>query len=192
MLISLVGVAAGRKLHALSHNLDPRPVVVGKRRSSIGSQRALGRGKRTDDELSAILRGIVDRVAHRMRQSRRVGRTVVLRFRFDDFTRVTRSHTLPQATDDTTVLLRSCDQLLADMGPTIKRKGVTLLGLSVANLFDADAVQMALPFETLEFADGTALDSALDGVREKFGTAAIGRVANVGQDMGLGVPMLPD
>lgn len=191
-LIEVVGVAQGHKLHSLAHNRDPRPVVVGKRRSSIGSQRALRRAKRSPDELRAELRGLVDRVAHRMRQSRRVGRTVVLRFRFDDFARATRSHTLPQATDDTGVLLRACDQLLDVMSATISRRGLTLLGLSVTNLANADAVQMALPFEELAFADGTALDSALDDVRQRFGTEAIGRAAHVGKDMGMSVPMLPD
>ena len=191
-LIELVGVAQGRKLHSLAHNRDPRPVVVGKRRSSIGSQRALGRGKRSQDELRGIIRGIVDRVAHRMRASRRVGRTVVLRFRFNDFTRATRSHTLPQATDDTSVILRACDQLLEDMAAKIASDGLTLLGLSITNLHNADAVQMALPFDELDFADGTALDSALDDVRDRFGSAAIGRVTHVGKDMGMSVPMLPD
>ncbi|HEY4791408.1 MAG TPA: DNA polymerase IV, partial [Actinomycetes bacterium] len=42
-LVSMVGQAAGRHLHALAHNRDPRPVDVGRRRRSIGSQRALGR-----------------------------------------------------------------------------------------------------------------------------------------------------
>ncbi len=191
-LIECVGVAQGRKLHSLAHNRDPRPVVVGKRRSSIGSQRALGRGKRSQAELRGILRGIVDRVAHRMRTSRRVGRTVVMRFRFNDFTRATRSHTLPQATDDTSVILRACDQLLDDMASTIAADGLTLLGLSITNLHNADAVQMALPFGELDFADGTALDSALDDVRDRFGSAAIGRVTHVGKDMGMSVPMLPD
>ena len=39
--------------------------------------------------------GLVDRVTRRMRAAGRVGRTVVLRLRFDDFSRATRSHTLP-------------------------------------------------------------------------------------------------
>lgn len=191
-LVDLVGVAQGRKLHSLAHNRDPRPVVVGKRRSSIGSQRALGSAKRSQDELHGIIRGIVDRVAHRMRTSRRVGRTVILRFRFNDFTRATRSHTLPQATDDTSIILRACDQLLDEMAEKIAADGLTLLGLSITNLHNADAVQMALPFGERDFADGTALDSALDGVRERFGSEAIGRATHVGRDMGMSVPMLPD
>lgn len=191
-LVGLVGVAAGRKLHALAHNRDPRPVVVGRRRSSIGSQRALGRRPKKPGELDAVLGGIVDRVTHRMRQSNRVGRTVILRFRFDDFTRATRSHTLSEATSDTAVILGACRRVLRGMDSTIEAKGITLLGLSITNLCNADAVQLALPFGELEFADGTALDSALDGVRDKFGASAIGRATNVGRDMGFSVPMLPD
>ncbi len=186
-LVGLVGVAAGRKLHSLAHNQDPRPVETRKRRSSIGSQRALGRRKKTWSELDAILRDIVDRVTHRMRQADRVGRTVVVRFRFDDFSRATRSHTLPMATADTERILHAADTLLSDMRPTIKQSGITMIGLSVTNLSDARAVQLALPF-----ADGTALDTALDGVRDKFGSASIGRATNVGRDTGTSVPMLPD
>jgi DNA polymerase-4 len=186
-LIGLVGVAAGRKLHSLAHNQDPRSVVTRKRRSSIGSQRALGRRKKEWSELDAILRDIVDRVTRRMRQSERVGRTVVLRFRFDDFSRATRSRTLTMATNDTEQILHTCNDILVSMRPTIRSSGITLLGLSVTNLSDANAVQLALPF-----ADGSALDTALDGVRDKFGSASIGRATNVGRDTGMSVPMLPD
>lgn len=186
-LVGLVGMAAGNKLHSLAHNRDPRPVEVGKRRSSIGSQRAMGRRPKKPGELDAILRSIVDRVTHRMRQSERVGRTVVLRFRFDDYTRATRSFTLPSATSDTGTILNACDRLFRAMEPTIDEKGITLLGLSVSNLSNADAVQLAL-----EFADRSQLDNALDNVREKFGTSSIGRATNVGRDTGISVPMLPD
>ncbi|RZV47424.1 MAG: DNA polymerase IV [Acidimicrobiales bacterium] len=186
-LIGMVGVAAGRKLHALAHNRDPRPVTARKRRSSIGSQRAMGRGPKSQSDIDGILRSIVDRVTHRLRQGERVGRTVVLRFRFDDFTRATRSHTLSTPTSDTELILGACDALLSSMSSTIKEKGLTLLGLSITNLSSADAVQLALPF-----ADGTSLDDALDDVRERFGSSAINRATNVHRDEGFSVPMLPD
>src|SRR5438445_3386586 len=94
-LVSMLGGAGGRHLHALAHNRDPRPVVVGRRRRSIGSQRALGRAKRTHAEIDSTIAGLVDRVTRRLRTADRVCRTVVLRLRFDDFSRATRSHTLP-------------------------------------------------------------------------------------------------
>ncbi len=186
-LVALVGTAAGHKLHALAHNRDQRRVTTGKRRSSIGSQRAMGRRKKTHAEIDAELRGIVDRVTRRMRSSDRVGRTVVVRFRFDDFTRSTRSHTLPESTADTAPILQSSIDLLKDMWPIIERRGLTLIGLSVTNLSNADAVQMTLPF-----ADLSMLDAALDSVKDRFGTNAIGRTANLGRDQGFAVPMLPD
>src|SRR4051812_2803422 len=107
ILVSLLGPASGRHLHALAHNRDPRPVEVGRRRRSIGSQRALGRGPTTTEAVDTFLVGLVDRVTHRMRAASRVGRTVVLRLRFDDFTRATRSHTLPQATAHTSTILEA-------------------------------------------------------------------------------------
>jgi DNA polymerase-4 len=185
-LVDLVGRAAGRHLHALAHNRDPRWVEVGRRRRSIGSQRALGRGRRSPDELDAFLVGLIDRVARRLRRARRVFRTVVLRLRFDDYTRVTRSHTLPEPTDQTDAALATARALLAAALPLIERKGITLIGVSLSNLEDTDE-QLVLPFERK-----TALDAVLDRVRERFGSAAITRGVLVGRDPGLVMPLLPD
>jgi DNA polymerase IV len=185
-LVDLVGRAAGRHLHALAHNRDPRRVEVGRRRRSIGSQRALGRGRRSPEELDAFLVGLIDRVARRLRRARRVFRTVVLRLRFDDFTRVTRSHTLPEPTDQTDAALTTARALLAAALPLIERKGITLIGVSLSNLEDTDE-QLVLPFERK-----TALDAVLDRVRERFGSAAITRGVLVGRDPGLVMPLLPD
>ena len=74
----------GRHLHALAHNRDPRPVDIGWRRRSIGSQRALGRSPKSPEDLDAALMALVERVTWRMRDAGRTGRTVVLRLRFDD------------------------------------------------------------------------------------------------------------
>ncbi|MGZ4711226.1 MAG: DNA polymerase IV, partial [Acidimicrobiales bacterium] len=93
-LVSLLGRAAGRHLHALAHNRDSRPVHARRRRGSIGSQRALGRKPRAPDELATYLTGLVDRVTRRLRTARRLCRTVVLRLRFADFSRATRSRTM--------------------------------------------------------------------------------------------------
>jgi len=189
VLVGILGPAAGRHVHALAHNRDPRPVVVGRRRGSIGSQRALGRRARPPEEIVAILSAIVDRVTRRMRAAERVGRTVVLRLRFDDFSRATRSHTLAQATSHTETILTTAKGLLAEARPMIDRQGLTLVGISVSNLDNADAVQLALPFHR---ASGSALDAALDGVRERFGSAAVVRAAVLGKDDGFTMPHLPD
>ncbi|MFP5318390.1 MAG: DNA polymerase IV [Acidimicrobiia bacterium] len=191
-LVAMLGRASGRKLHALAHNHDPRPVEGGRRRGSIGSQRALGRAaRRRPSDLDATATAIVDRVTRRMRSAGRVGRTVVLRLRFDDLSRATRSHTLPQATAATDDILAAVRDLLAGARPVIAERGITLLGVSVGNLGDDRAVQLALPFDRRS-GGGRDLDAALDGVRERFGTAAVQRAALLGRDPGWTMPMLPD
>ncbi len=188
-LVGLLGRAAGRHLHALAHNRDPRRVDVGRRRRSIGTQRALGRRRRSQEALDAILVGLVDRLARRLRKARRVCRTMILRMRFDDFSRATRSYTLDEATAQTQTLLATGRGLLAASMPMIERQGLTLLGITFTNLQNADAVQLALPFDGRR---ATALDAALDRVRERYGSAAITRAVLLGRDQGMEVPLLPD
>ena len=188
-LVSMLGRASGRHLHALAHNRDPRPVQMRRRRGSIGSQRALGRSPRSHDAVDAILIGLVDRVCRRMRAAHRVGRTVVLRLRFDDFSRATRSHTLPHATAETWPILATARGLLATGAPLIERRGLTLVGVAVANLEDDRFVQLTLPYDRRSRA---ALDAALDEVRDRFGSTAITRAVLLGCDQGLTVPLLPD
>jgi DNA polymerase-4 len=188
-LVSILGRASGRHLHALAHNRDPRPVQVGRRRGSIGSQRALGRGPRTRDEIDATVVAIVERITRRMRSAGRVGRTVVLRLRFDDFTRATRSHTLPWATAETHAIQTAARSLLLSAMPLIERQGLTLVGLAVGNLDDGRAIQLTLPFDRRS---GGALDVALDDVRDRFGSTALTRAVLLGRDEGVSMPMLPD
>jgi DNA polymerase IV len=188
-LVAMLGRASGRHLHALAHNRDPRPVQVGRRRHSIGSQHALGRAPRSAEDIDAAVVALVDRVTRRMRAAGRVGRTVVLRLRFDDFSRATRSHTLPQATAATRTILDTVRLLFAASTPTIEHRGLTLVGVAVGNLADADAVQLALPFDRH---GTTALDTTLDEVCDRFGSGAVTRAVLLGRDRGLEVPLLPD
>jgi len=189
-LVSMLGQASGRHLHALAHNRDPRPVQVGRRRGSIGSQRALGRTPRSPEAIDAVAAGLVDRVARRMRAAGRVGRTVVLRLRFDDLSRATRSHTLLWSTAHTQTILHTVRGLLAAAMPMIERQGLTLVGIAVGNLDNDDrGVQPELPFDRQS---GAELDAALDAVRDRFGSSAVTRAVLVGRDQGMTVPLLPD
>jgi DNA polymerase-4 len=188
-LISMLGLASGRHLHALAHNRDPRPVQVGRRRRSIGSQCALGRRPKTPEDIDAVAVGLVDRITRRMRTARRVGRTVILRLRFNDFSRATRSHTLSRATSHTETILDAVRGLLAAAMPVIESQGLTLVGVAITNLDDDQFVQLALPFNRHS---ETALDATLDEVRERFGTASVTRAVLLGRDAGWTVPLLPD
>jgi DNA polymerase-4 len=124
-----------------------------------------------------------------MRKAGRVGRTVVLRLRFDDFTRATRSHTLDHATAQTHTILTTVRALLTTATPMIERQGLSLIGIAVSNLDNDSAVQLELPFDRYS---GSALDAVLDDVRERFGSTAVTRAVLLGRDQGLSVPMLPD
>jgi DNA polymerase-4 len=188
-LVAVLGRASGRHLHALAHNRDPRRVKPRVRRRSIGSQRALGRARGSAASVDGDLIAIVERVTRRMRVAGRVGRTVVLRLRFGDFSRATRSHTLPRATAHTETILCAARALLAGATPVIEERGLTLVGVAVANLENDDAVQLLLPFDRRS---GEALDLALDEVRARFGFAAVTRAVLIGANRGVTVPLLPD
>jgi DNA polymerase-4 len=167
-LVAMLGQGSGRHLHALAHNLDPRRVQVGRRRRSMGAQCALGRAQRSHDALDSTLIALVDRLTRRLRRARRACRTVTLRMRFGDFSRATRSQTLDEATTQTHAILATARGLLAAAMPSIRTRGLTLIGVAFGNLTSDDAVQLALP---LDRATG-ALDSA--------------------RDQDLSVPLLPD
>jgi DNA polymerase-4 len=193
-LVAILGAHAGRHLHALAHNRDPRRVRVGHRRKSIGSQCALGRRPRPFSEtqfaeIDATLAALADRVTRRMRAANRPGRTVTLRLRFDDFGRATRSRSVLKATMQTRAILDAARVLLAEARPLIEARGLTLVGLAVSNLEGEGAVQMPLPFDD-PYDD--QLDIAVDAVRDRFGSAALTRAASLGRDLGPSVPILPD
>ena len=189
---AMVGPAMGRQLFALAHNIDRRRVVTGVRRRSVGAQRALGRAGNTMSahEIDAVVVNLVDRITRRMRAAGRTGRTVVLRLRFDDFGRVTRSHTLPRATASTEAVLGAARELVAAAAPLIAERGLTLVGFAVSNIDRDGAAQLELPFGSA--ADPIALDAAVDEVRQRFGNASVTRGVLLGRDPGLEMPMLPD
>jgi DNA polymerase-4 len=193
-LTTVLGGATGRHLHALANLRDPRPVEVGRRRRSVGSQRALGSGgrRRTPEELDAVLAGLVDRVARRLRGGERVGRTFTLRLRFDDFSRATRSATIPRSTAATATWLETGRTLLRAAGPLIEERGCTLLGVSISGLVDVhDDEQLELPL--FDLADRSQrLDGVIDGLRDRFGAASVTRATLLGRHPGLEMPTLPD
>jgi len=188
LLVHLLGQASGRHLHALAHNRDPRPVQPGRRRRSIGSQRAMGRRPTSLEEIDSSVIAIVDRVTRRLRTGRRRCRTVVLRLRFDDFTRATRSLTMPRLTDQSHTILEAARCLLSTATPLIRARGITLVGISLTNLENTDAVQLTLAEDWRPH----ALDAAVDTVKDRYGSASITRAVLVGRDPGVSMPLLAD
>ncbi|HEX2053957.1 MAG TPA: DNA polymerase IV [Actinomycetota bacterium] len=188
-LVEILGQAAGRHIYALSHNRDPRPVQARPRRRSIGAQRALGRRPFSAASLDADLVALVDRLGRRLRSANRSCRTVVLRLRFDDFSRATRSHTLAEPTARTSAILAAARGLLAAAMPLIRSRGITLIGVSLTNLDGADPGQLGLPYQPPQV---SAADTAVDRVKDKFGSKAITRGVLLDRGEDLAVPLLPD
>jgi len=185
----MLGRAVGAHLHALARLRDPRPVDTTRRRGSIGSQRALGSRPRSTDELDLILTQIVDRLARRLRDGDRVCRTVVLRLRFGDYAKATRSRTLASPTDRTAILLTVARTLLAAAHAEVAARGITLIGISLSQLDRAERMQPELP---IDWGDEERLDTVLDTLRDRFGATSVSRAAQLGRDPGWSSPILPE
>ena len=129
-----------------------------------------------------------------MRKAGRVGRTITLRFRYDDFGRATRARSLAHATAATEPIGEVALAVLRREMATIDERGLTLIGLSVGNLasVDGDPVepeQLLLPFGRK---DRSMLDDAVDSLRRRFGHAALTRASLIGRTMQFETPKLPD
>jgi DNA polymerase-4 len=172
-LIVALGKHAGSHLHALANLREHRALRPARRRRSFGSQSALGGGPKTPDQIDRSLAKAVERVSRRMRSAGRSGRTVILRLRFGDYSRASRSRTLPRPTAATEPLLAAARGLLADARPVVESRGLTLIGVSISNLDEAGAgIQLELPL----WGPATdELDEALDELHERFGAAAVTR-----------------
>ncbi len=170
-LETVLGRAGARSLHAFALGRDPRRVRIGRGRRSVGAQRGMGLSRLRPEELDAALVSLVDRVTGRMRKGGHVGRTVIMRMRFGDYKRATRSRTLSHATAGSEPILAAARSLARETLPEIERRGLTMVGLTVQSLGDDAAVQLELPIGR----SSPALDRALDEVRELFGTEAVRR-----------------
>jgi DNA polymerase-4 len=142
-------------------------------------------------EIDAVVVNLVDRITRRMRAGNRTGRTVVLRLRFDDFSRATRSHTLPWATSSTQTILATARRLVASAAPLIAERGLTLVGFAVSEIDRSGAEQLMLPFTAAQ-THPAAVDAAVDRVRRRYGKSALTMGVLVGHDPGLEMPHLPD
>ncbi len=189
VLVGLLGPAGGRHLFAVVHGRTPARVVTDRPRGSIGAQRALGQGAHDPRFVRAALLGLVDRVCRRLRGAHRVTATVVLRLRFADYTRATRSRSFVRPTESGEEVAAVALRLLDEAEPLIRERGLTLIGTALTGLSSATYVQQTLE---LEHADRGALDSAVDAVALRFGARAVTRASLLRTGEGIAVPLLPD
>ncbi len=180
----LLGRAVGSKLSALAWNRDPRDVQTHRRAHSAGAQSALGQRAASEDVFLPVLHHLADRIARRLREKARPGRTVTVRVRFADMRAVTRASTLPAPISATTALAEiAADLVRGVLRDHPEERTISLLAISVSHLSEACALQLELPFDLAD--DGCRpgarkgmarlrADKALDAVRARFGAEAIG------------------
>ncbi|HEX2849055.1 MAG TPA: DNA polymerase IV [Acidimicrobiales bacterium] len=184
LLQRLLGEAAGATLGALAGNVDPRRVDAGRRAGSVGAQSAFGRRRVTDELLRSVLGYLADRVATRLRAGGRAGRTVTVRVRFPGLRSVTRSLTMAVPMASTLTLTEVGVGLAkAALADHADEREISLLAISVSHLAPAPMAQLELPLGlgaeahrpgTRSNAARSAVDRAIDGIRERFGRGAVG------------------
>ena len=185
-LISAVGEANGRHLHAVSNGRDPRPVEPNRAVKSISHEETFAIDLRDHNDLKRELVRMAASVASRSRKAGVRGKTVQLKVRYPSFQTLTRSRTLNRPTDDASEILATADELLGQLDLS---EGVRLLGVGVAGLVTDFADQLSfddlLNSEPSTDADSEPSqqttptnrerDAAIDEIRERFGDAAITR-----------------
>ncbi|MYA74273.1 MAG: DNA polymerase IV [Acidimicrobiaceae bacterium] len=185
-LKSYLGNHASAHLLALARNHDPRAIDTDRRDRSMGAQRALGQKVRHREDLRLELLALAEKVAARLRRAERVARTVTVRYRTSEMRHESRSRTLPEATQQTDILVAVADELLLDLvdgphgpGSRLGRVGCTLIGVTYSALGAPDAIQLALPF-----ADSgkptDVLDTMIDSIRSRWGDKAVARASLLG------------
>ena len=179
-LVSMLGAGHASHLYALSHNLDPRPVVTSRKAKSLSAQSAMRAKIRTLDELTPILLRLADRVASRLRKKNQTVRTITIRVRFGDLTAITRSRTMPTPTASTAAIVDVATKMLANVVKEFPNHETTLLGVGTSGIGSADSTQLAFGVDDDDVSGGSprelefeALDHSVDELRKRFGDAVV-------------------
>jgi DNA polymerase-4 len=168
-LISAVGSAHGRHLHALATGHDDREVEPDRVLKSIGHEETFPHDRTEREDLEGVIVRQADAVAGRLRDQAVVARTVTLKVRYGDFTTITRSITAEQPVSSGPALAEAGRRLLDQVDVDA---GVRLLGLSASGLVDGAGQQ--LTFEDVATGSWDDASRAVDDIRRRYGTSAIG------------------
>jgi DNA polymerase-4 len=166
----VVGNAAAEHLHALSRGHDQRAVVADSADKSIGAEQTFDVDHHDRDLLKRELLRLAERTAAALRAKGMRARTVSIKVRFDDFSTITRSRTVPVATDVTMEIYQTAAQLLDEQVPP---GAVRLIGVRTEQLVLAAETGEQLTLDAPDRGWRDA-DQAADAARSKFGRAAIG------------------
>lgn len=174
-LVAALGVAHGTHISQLARNIDDRDVTPDRVTKSIGNEETFGTDVCSRPELEREIVRLADRVAGRLRHAGVEARTLTLKVRFADFRTITRSRTEPEPTALASEITTTARELLGavDVG-----KGVRLIGISASQLLAPSTRQGVLDLGIEESDEGRerrgALENAMDAVRARFGSEAVG------------------
>ena len=171
--------ASGEHYWRLAHGIDERPVVPDREAKSISHETTFAQDIDDEESLRAVLLELVDQVARRLRRHGLRGRTVELKVRFADFTTITRSQSLPEPSDVTYEFEKTAVALLTTRLPAAHLP-VRLLGMGVSGL-ESQPTQ-GLLFDVEERQKQRQLDDVADRIKERFGSAALGRASSLSHD----------
>lgn len=169
-LVRGLGEATGNHLHDLSWGRDPRSVEPIRRERSIGNERTFDHDVDDPDIVHRTLLGLSDKTASRLRAAGLVGRTVSIKVRFADFTTITRSRSLRDATDVSRDIAALARELYDALG--LQRARVRLVGVRVEQLSEAASTPVQVALDGPEHGWREA-DRAIDRASARFGAGSV-------------------
>lgn len=175
-------------VRARARGEDEREVVVDGEEKQVSAEETFDSDLSAYPRLCAEVASLADRAASRLRAKALVAGSVTLKIRTGDFTTVTRTSSFLPPTDDTRQITRIATRLLDAWRALSPDVPVRLLGVSLKDLKDSLQLDLfnaaalapergagALPAA----AAGARLDPALDGIRSRFGRAALTRASAI-------------
>jgi DNA polymerase-4 len=172
-----VGRASAIRLHDLSWGLDDREVHEGEREKSVGHEMTFDTDVTDPQIIRRELLRMANMVAVRLRKSGLMGRTVVLKLRFSDFTTITRSRTLPEPTDLGRRIYEAVVEILGALGRL--DSAVRLVGVRSEQLVEASMTPVGLWDNSEGWREA---EDVMDAASEKFGRGAVGPARLLGHN----------
>ncbi|MBM6546223.1 DNA polymerase IV [Janibacter sp. YIM B02568] len=169
-LTRALGEATGAHLHDLAWGRDPRRVEPVQRERSIGHERTFSADVDDPEVVRRVLLGLSDKAAARLRSHELVGRTVSIKIRFADFTTITRSRSLRDATDVSRDIYAVARELYEALG--LQRARIRLVGVRVEGLSEAASTPVQVALDEPEHGWRDA-DRAIDRASARFGAGSV-------------------
>ena len=174
-LVARLGESAGKQLWRLARGIDDRDLIVEQESKSIGHEETFPHDLQNKEDIERELVRLVDSVVWRLRKSNKKCRTISLKVRYPDFKTISRSHTLPEPTALSALIIEEAKSLLNGVDLA---SGIRLLGFSVTNLDSNFTEQLKLGEES--HSGWENMEGAVDSIRDRFGMSSIGPASMLG------------